>query len=259
MRFKSFLTYLTGMALCFILINSCQKTKEEFIEEYPVQSFLPLKKGDSSFFRLDSIELTPFRQNFSAFNSYLIKEEVTDTVYDNLNQPYWKINRFIKKDTTGKGFWNDYGYYLIAAKKDEMIMMEENLKFVKMKAPVRTSFFWKGNSYLPNEAFPEYDFSIDNNMLKWNYTYLDVGTSEIIGTNDQPFDNVVTIEHVDQILNADFNNNILLSNSFASREKSIEKYAKNIGLVYREQTLWEYQPTKGKKIGYMLKMWRINK
>ena len=259
MRIKSILVASLYLMAGTFVLSSCQKTNEEFTEEYPVESFLSLKLRDSSFFRLDSLELTPFRQDFSKFNSYLVKEEVADIVYDNLNQPFWKINRFINKDTTGKGNWNSYGYYLIAARNNQLIMIEDNWRFIKMNAPVRNNFIWKGNSFLPNEAFPEYDFSIDNNMLKWDFTYTDVGSTEIVGNNSESFEKVVTIQQTDQALNVDNNNNILIANSFATREKSIEKYAQNTGLVYREQILWEFQPTKGKKIGFMLKMWRINK
>jgi len=259
MRIRSILFSSLCLIVAIFILSSCQKTNESFTEEYPVESFLSLKLGDSSFFRMDSLELTPFRQDFSKFNSYLVKEEVTDIVYDNLNQPFWKINRFISRDTTGDIRWNAYGYYLIAARNNQLIMIEDNWRFIKMNAPVRNNFIWKGNSYLPNEAYPQYDFSIDNNMLKWDFTYTDVGITEIVGYNSNAFENVVTIQQTDQTLNVDNNNNILVSNSFATREKSIEKYAKNIGLVYREQILWEFQPTKGKKIGFMLKMWRINK
>lgn len=259
MRIKSIFSETILLLVSCIMLSACEKTKEDFTEEYPVESFLSLKLRDSAFFRLDSLELTPFRQDFSKFNSYLVKEEVTDIVYDNLNQPFWKINRFINKDTTGKGPWNAYGYYLLAARDNQLLMIEDNWRFIKMSAPVRNNFFWKGNSYLPNEAYPQYDFSIDNNMIKWNFTYTDVGNTETVGYNNKAFEKVVTIEQINQSLNADDNNNILVSNSFATREKSIEKYAQNIGLVYREQVLWEFQPTKGKKIGFMQKMWRINK
>ena len=38
---------------------------------------------------------------------------------------------------------------------------------------------------------------------------------------------------------------ITIPTSYASRSRSVEKYSKNIGLVYREYELWEYQPNPG--------------
>jgi hypothetical protein len=239
---------------------SCKKTTENITDEFPPASFFSLKTGDSAFYRLDSLEFTPGKQNPAQFNSYLIKEEVASVEKDNLGRPMWKMNRYINTDTTGKGVWKNNGYYFIQILDQQVDIIENNIRFIRIKSPVRTNFFWKGNSYLPNEAYPDYDFSIDNNMQNWNYTYKGVGTSEKIGYDNDPYDNVTTIELIDQSINVNENNNdILSSNNFASREKWIELYARQTGLIYKEQVLWEYQPVKQKKIGFLLRKWRVKR
>ncbi len=49
---------------------------------------------------------------------------------------------------------------------------------------------------------------------------------------------------------------------YASITRVVEKYSKNIGLVYREYKLWEYQPNTGGPGGYQngfgIKMWMID-
>jgi hypothetical protein len=49
---------------------------------------------------------------------------------------------------------------------------------------------------------------------------------------------------------------------YAAKNYGIEKYAKNIGLVFREFIMWEFQPTyigdDGKKTGFGIKMWMID-
>jgi hypothetical protein len=210
-------------------------------------------------YRLDSLEFTVKLQNANILNSYLVKEFVTDTLRDNLNQLLWKITRYSNKDTSGKGFWQYLGDYYVRIQQYQVDIIENNLNFIKLKAPVRESFSWTGNSILPVEAYPQFDFSIDDNMAGWNYNYLSVGATEVLEDNTSPFTGVCTIEHVNQSLNVDEEfNDVISSEVFASKELSIEKYAANKGLVYKEQALWEYQPTRGKKIGFVLKMWRIN-
>jgi hypothetical protein len=241
-----------------IMLSACEKTNEEYTDNYPPATFFSLKVGDSIFFRLDSLEFTATKQNATLLNKYLIKEEVVSIQKDNLNRPMWKINRSINNDTTGNGLWRSYGYYFIQILDQQVDIIENNLRFIRIKSPVRANFFWKGNSYLPTEVYPEYDFSIDNNMLNWNYLYKNVGSTEKIGDNIELFKNVITVELIDQSVNVNETNNEVFSlNNFASREKWIEQYAQNIGLVYKEQILWEYQPIKGKKIGFLLKMWRV--
>jgi hypothetical protein len=242
-----------------ILLSSCKKTTENITDPYPASSFFSLKLGDSTFYRIDSLEFTSNKQDPNLVNSYFLKEEVASIEVDNLNRPMWKINRFIIKDTAGSRLWRNNGYYFIQILNQQVDIIEENLRYIRIKSPVRTNFIWKGNSYLPNEAYPQYDFSIDNNMQNWNYYYKEVGSTEIIGNNGDVYNNVITIEQIDQSINVNETNNTIINvNNFASREKWIEKYAQNIGLVYKEKILWEYQPVKQKKIGFLLKMWRIN-
>ncbi len=50
--------------------------------------------------------------------------------------------------------------------------------------------------------------------------------------------------------------------SFAARSLSTDKFAKNIGLVYQEYILWEYQPNPGSsayKIGFGVKRTMIDR
>jgi hypothetical protein len=254
-----FRLFFMGCIISGLFLTSCKKTTESFIDNYPPNSFFSLKVGDSAFFRMDSLEFTPGKQDPNKTTSYLVKEEVASIEKDNLDRPMWKINRSINKDTTGNGLWKSDSYYFIQILDQQVDIIENNLRFIRIKAPVRTNFFWKGNSYLPSEAYPEYDFSIDNNMPNWNYLYKNVGSTERIGNNNKPFDQVTTIELIDQSINVSENNNdIIAQNNFASREKWVEQYAQDIGLIYKEQILWEYQPVKQKKIGFLLKMWRVN-
>lgn len=262
MSLKNKLTVLLLSSLTSILLlSSCDKTTENYTDNYPPSSFFSLKVGDSCFFRIDSLEFTSSRQNANQLNSYLLKEVVSSIEYDNLNRPMWKINRYLNKDTTGEELvWINSGYYFIQILEQEVNIIENNLRFIRIKSPVRTNFFWKGNSYLPNEAYPEYDFSIDNNMQNWNYLYANVGTTETIGYDNEIFQNVITIEQINQSINVnEVNNEFISATNFASREKWFEQYAQNIGLIYKEQILWEYQPIKQKKIGFLLKMWRVNR
>ena len=123
--------------------------------------------------------------------------------------------------------------------------------------PIKTKYKWKGNKYTPTNPYHSlYNFSNDDNMNDWDFVYDNIQTSANI--NGKTFSNVYTIEQINESINVP----ILSASSYAALTRSVEKYAKNIGLVYRELTLWEYQPNPGGpspyKIGFGIKMWLID-
>jgi hypothetical protein len=95
-------------------------------------------------------------------------------------------------------------------------------------------------------------------MPNWDYTYAGINDSVTL-PRDLGFNKVTTIAHIDQSFNVnETTNTVIAKENFATREKSIEQYAEEVGLIYREQILWEYQPNRGNLNGYMLKMWKVN-
>ncbi|HEY9663211.1 MAG TPA: hypothetical protein V6C65_32600, partial [Allocoleopsis sp.] len=73
------------------------------------------------------------------------------------------------------------------------------------------------------------------------------------------YTDVYTVEEADE----SFNVPITSPGSYGSKSRSVEKYAKAIGLVYREYELWEYQPNTGGtggpyKTGFGITMWMID-
>ena len=104
-------------------------------------------------------------------------------------------------------------------------------------------------------------------MSLWEFKFERVNASETIAANQ--LNDVTTVFHIDESENVP----MVTDTSFASRELSLEKYAKNVGLVFREFQLWENQPrprTTGTppnivttydpvRIGFGVKMWMIDK
>ena len=85
-------------------------------------------------------------------------------------------------------------------------MVEEDIRFTKLIFPVNDDAIWNGNA--------------QNTIGEWDYTYDYIDKTEII--NGTKFDDVLLV-----IQRKDKNNML-------HREYFIEKYAKNVGLVYRE-------------------------
>lgn len=109
---------------------------------------------------------------------------------------------------------------------------------------MREGYTWKGNGYLPESPYQDlYQFSNDQDIQTWDYTYSNLGASTTI--NGKNYDSTVTVTQID-----DSTNLPIVYGVPASQTRWIEKYAKNIGLIYKEVVMWEYQPPTTTNSGY---------
>jgi hypothetical protein len=132
-----------------------------------------------------------------------------------------------------------------------MEFIENNMRFVKLKGPIRDGFIWKGNSYIDTYSLNSNVKYLDN----WEYTYENVNMPETVGTFN--LDSTLLVNQRDEIIG---NPNDV--NSYSEINFGAEKYAKGIGLVYRNFSHVEYQPPtpgrSGYRIGYGVKMTMID-
>jgi hypothetical protein len=129
--------------------------------------------------------------------------------------------------------------------------IENNFRFLKMKAPVRNGFSWKGNTYIDT-----YSLNSDVKYLDdWDYTYDSLDAKITVGP--LTIDSTLKIAQRDEIIG-----NPTDINSYSEINYAAEKYAKRIGLIYRNFLHVEYQPPTpghvGYKQGYGVKMTMID-
>jgi DNA modification methylase len=178
-------------------------------------------------------------------------------ITDNSGRASYRIIRYLR-DSVGLQPWTVNGTYFITPLSDELEIIEDNLRFIKLHVPIKLDFYWKGNKYLTtNPYLSSYVFNNDDKMYNWTYRYDKFEPTATIG--GKAVSNVYTVSQVDEALNAPVTN----ATSYGARNLALDKYAKNIGLVYRDYVLWEYQPsspgfTGGFKTGFGIKMWMID-
>jgi hypothetical protein len=252
MRLKSF-NRIIIIALLGTSIFSCNE-KEEFTTDN-ISDYLPLATGKFIIYRLDSLVFTNFGRNPET-HRYQEKDEIDAVITDNAGRPAYRINRYLR-DSLGTTPWQSIGTYTITHLSDQAEMLEDNLRFIKLHMPMKNNFSWKGNRYLPTNAYvSKFNFSNDDNMGDWDFYYN--GESSSISYRGNNYSNVYSVEEVDEA----FNVPITVPTSYAARSRAVEKYSKSIGLVYREYELWEYQPnTSGSGgpyyTGFGIRKWMI--
>lgn len=139
---------------------------------------------------------------------YQIKEVIESKFIDNENRETMRIERYIKNYNDSIPYdsmqWTIKDVWYANLTHNTAEKVEENIRYLKLKFPIRENYSWDGNIY--------------NTHKEWDYTYKDVHHPKVI--QGFLFDSTVTVQQRD-ILN------------LIEREYAYEIYAKNIGMVYK--------------------------
>lgn len=237
-----------GYTLTFIVlalaVQSCKK-QTATVQTAELSEYVPLQPGKYIHYRLDSTTFIDFGQRDTVV-SYDAKDVVDAQLTDNLGRPTFRVIRYLRDIAST----NDVDYiasltYYVTPTRETVEVLENNLKFQKLKLPVTEGFNWHGNTFLPTTPYYEiYQFSNDEDMDLWDYTYQ--GVDESVEVSNNIYDNTVTILQVADSSNVP----IEFPEGLAYRNFSTEIYAKNIGLIYKEMVMWEYQPPNSGNPGF---------
>jgi hypothetical protein len=190
-----------------IAIYSCKKKKEP--EKVDVgEAYYPPTIGKFIVYDVDSIIYDEFTYD-STHYKYQIKEKIEEQFTDIQGKPAYKLARYIKKFNAAVSYtamaWTIKDVWQVNITGSDVEVVEENTRFVKMVFPVKESKTWDGNA--------------TNTIGQWDYKYLFVDKPETV--NSHSFDKVLLVEEK--------NFRTLISDEYYA-----EKYAKDLGLVYRE-------------------------
>lgn len=238
-----------------VLLAGCTNKSDDFQTD-ALTDYQNLQVGKYITYKLDSTVKIPLNDTGFTVHSYQAKDVVQQAVTDNMGKPSWSVVRYLRNaSSSNEADWQPNLTYLITPSREKTEVVEYNLRYIKMVAPIADDVSWYGNKYLENsDPFAGFfSFNNDNVMGSWQYGYTAIGATETI--ENKSYDEVVTIQQVDQLTNYP----VKVDTAYGSRDYSIEKYAKHIGLVYKELTMLEFQPKNdvfpyGYKTGFTLRM-----
>jgi hypothetical protein len=237
-----------------VTLSSCKKTLPA--PGSPLTTyFIGLQVGKYITYRMDSLNFYFYGQS-DTITSYLAKDSVEKKTVDNSGATAWLVTRYLS-DTTGS-FWTPSMTYIVSPTNAAIDVTENNLRFVKLAFPMDLGYSWTGGTYLSYAPYQDFFLYSDYNnltMSAWNYQYTQVNQNFTVA-NGQTFDSTTTV-----LLNADSTNVPVINvHQFGSVTYWSETYAKNIGLIFRQTEMWEWQPPTpdgtqaGYKIGFSLTM-----
>lgn len=161
----------------------------------------------------------------TVFTSFQMKEEIVDTIKDNNGRLGYKIHRYKRPDATQPWVidrvWAAYRSATEAEKVED-----DNLRFVRLIFPIDSASTWKATKYINEEE----TYTIASETLTpykgWRSKYLDIDKPFTI--NGIAMDSTLHLTHVDD-------------DGATERRYVEERYARNIGLIYRQMLILDTQ------------------
>jgi hypothetical protein len=226
---------LFAFIICVVissLLLSCSK-QTETINLPALSDYYALQTAKVFIYRLDSLLIPISGGSELEAKSYHARDSIADTIRDNIGRLSYRVYRSIT-DTLELQPWKTIGSYYITPEDNTVEVMDENnLRFIKLKEPLRNDYSWQGNSYIDTRsASSPYQF-----MDGWNYIYQNVAMPYSVLMGE--LSNTITVLQDDETSPpGDFD-----PNNYQQRNYSIEVYAYGIGLVYKEFIHWTWQTT----------------
>ncbi|ULQ58194.1 hypothetical protein KJS94_08295 [Flavihumibacter rivuli] len=216
---------LSGM----VALGACGK-ESATLETTRPEEYFNLQPGKYIIYQLDSTVRKEGSNTDFIVRSYQAKDEVDQEVMDNLGRKSWRIFRYIRSlNSTNEADWKPLATYLVTPNFEDVEVIDNNQRYIKLIAPVVEGKTWFGNRHINTTLGTELDY-----LDEWEYQYQDIGAS--FTPLNTPVDNTISILQADETDGAPEN-----PNAYSARTYSKEVYGWGIGMIYKELLTWETQ------------------
>ncbi len=178
-------------------------------------NYFPNQVGKYVVYDVDSIYKDIRTDTFK----FQIKEKIESIFMDNQNRPTIRLERYKKNYNPSipyssmawifQNVWTENRTNTTAEK------VEDNIRYIKLAFPIKQNQSWNGNA--------------QNIFDKWTYTYDYFDVAKSVG--NLQFDSVLQVNQFDDE-----------SQVLTQRQFYVEKYARNVGMIYKKIIDVESQP-----------------
>lgn len=189
-------------------------------------AYFPLAIGKSVTYTVDSIRYDPAPDGNIRRDSVrvFLRETITDTLRGNGGQLLFVVERQERRADTAA--WALKNVWSAVRTTTQAIRTEDNLRFLRLVFPFDSRTAWDGNVWID----PDQEIEIAGETLRpfanWLYR---VDSLDLPGTVGAfVFDSLLVVTETDE-------------DNLFERRLSRAKYAKNVGLVWREQWIMDSQ------------------
>lgn len=201
---KIFFIILTIVSSLFI--NSCKQENDDFTLNYQYEYF-PLDTGSYWIYQVDSVK---FREGLPDSSRTYVREYIESFYLDNIGRKTARIVRSVS--FTQNYNWQIRDIWFANKTQTTAEKIEENLRYIKLVFPPQIDQTWKGNQYIQPVENIEW-------LEDWDYTLETLNTPATI--DNTTYDSTITVAQRDE-------------ENLIKKVFSLEKYALNKGLIYKE-------------------------
>jgi hypothetical protein len=242
--------HIMAVFAVFFLISCASKSETETLPNRG-KDYYPLSVGNTALFDLDSVIYDPLPASIQIDTyRWQAREVLSDTLRSKTGTLVFVVDRSIKARTSVD--WTPRETFAASLTADHALLSENNLTYIKFPMFFDVGTNWDGNLF--NDVSTRLEVAgeiLEPFSKKWTFEVLSYGKAEKIGTKD--YTDVLTVQ-------AQSDPKILTEKRY-----SLEKYARGIGLVYREIKILDTQKLdasiaweKKAQKGFIVKMTRTN-
>ncbi len=221
-------SYHVVLLFAIFLVLSCEKktTIEDFDEAKFGYDYFPLEVGKYWTYHVDSTIYDD--EGATVVNSSsLIREEIVEKFEDLVGDEIYRIERSWRDSDSSS--WKVTDVWATYKDKDRAYRTEENLKFIKFVFPALEGSRWDGNIFFDESTV----ITVLGESLKmfkgWDdYEILELDVAEELG--GQNYQEVATVLQTDDE-----------EGNTVERRFALEKYARGVGLIYKEYIILDTQ------------------
>ncbi|HMV14834.1 MAG TPA: hypothetical protein PKK18_09765 [Chitinophagales bacterium] len=208
---------------CFTLIAIISCKKETDVSKYDIgYDYFPNEYGNFVIYKVDSVLFNDF-DNSRRYNTVYLKEKIGEQFVDNLGRTANKILRYYADSLTTN--WEIFNVDYLVKTNLVAERVEDNLRYIKMVFPNDVGLKWLGNKFItvpPPFVLDTVNYFLDD----WKYTIK--ARDAYYNNGTRIFDSTLLITHIQD-------------STAITKTYSAERYARSIGMVYKEFWLVEGQ------------------
>lgn len=197
---------LVLLAIVVVSCNSKNETSEPFEtnNQQEKYQYFPLDSGLWRVFEIIEIN-TDKEVNVCDTNVYYLMEKCGGVFVDNVGDTMRKIERYVRNSLSDN--WLQSNTHVAYVKNNEAILVDENVRYLKLQFPLELGKTWNANKYNHIDTVQ---------TLLSKVVQLNVSVAEPMA-----FDSVVVVERINE-------------SNIVSKKLQQEVYATNVGLVQRQ-------------------------
>ncbi len=225
------------LTITLLIIWACNEETAKPRAEWGYDYF-PLEIGMVWNYEMDSITFRPQVGGVLHDSVHLlVRETLVDTLRDLENKLWYRGERYDRYSDSLP--WRFRQTFLLYRDRRKAIRREDNLEFVKMTFPVEQYKNWDGHVAFDENKPIEVAGESMIIYQGWDYVYEYVDENETI--HNRSYDSLCLINSVDSEIEIEEEHPDIEGQAVEAfnRRFAVEKYARGIGLVYREMEVMD--------------------